>query len=63
MDTIEKCLMCGMELLPTVKEYHQPHHAGNGKKKIQNRKFCDVLCYHHFMKRVWADEHGVKLDM
>lgn len=53
--------MCGMELVPIVREYKRKGSRGTAKIVTVPKTFCDQKCYSHFMKRVWADEMGVKL--
>jgi hypothetical protein len=57
----DKCLMCGMELLPEVLEYNQKYKSKT-KLIIRRESFCDNKCRGYFYKRLWADEMGVKLD-
>lgn len=51
--------MCGMELLPYIKEYKR--RKGKVKQVIRPKAYCDNLCRAHFMRRVFADEMGWKI--
>lgn len=54
--------MCGMELVARKNEYHRNNNKKTMITETTNKKFCDKRCYGYFMKRVWADEMGIKLD-
>lgn len=57
-----RCLMCNIELLPEERKYHSNNSRSMTRIVVRNKKFCDNLCFGYFQKRVYADEHGIKLD-
>lgn len=56
-----KCKMCGMELLPSRKEYKNIHTGRKFEQIIRPNEFCDMMCYAYFNRRLAADEKGVTL--
>ena len=56
------CRMCGMELHPYTRTYKRSNTARSYVQIIKPKVFCDRTCYGHYMKRLWSDEYGKRLD-